>query len=217
VIFGRFRFLNLGDLIGQPLFKLTCPKTLIGSVYVYEVTHHGGADDANPAIFAAFSPRVAIMNNGLKKGGALGTYKALHQVHGLEDVWQLHRSDTAGDENFAVERIANLDESTADWIKISASEDGSFRVLNGRTARWKSYSARSARNCPPVWAARHTDRVHGAVESLAPHRFKASSNTASKRDQLFMRASLLPAVLPPMLPSVGYLGSSMGTGGPKTP
>jgi beta-lactamase superfamily II metal-dependent hydrolase len=139
------RFLNVGDLIGQPLFNLTCPKTLIGSVDVYEVTHHGGADNANPAIFTAFAPRVAIMNNGLKKGGAHGTYEALHHVRGLEDVWQLHRSEAAGDQNFAVERIANLDESTAHWIKLSANQDGSFRVLNERTGEWKSYSARTAR------------------------------------------------------------------------
>jgi len=77
--------------------------------------------------------------------GALGTYEALHHVRGLEDVWQLHWSEAAGGENFAAERIANLDESTAHWIKLSANEDGSFRVLNGRTGEWKSYSARPKR------------------------------------------------------------------------
>jgi competence protein ComEC len=153
VKFGQFRFLNVGDLIGEPLFNLSCPKSLIGSVDVYEVTHHGGADNANPAIFAAFAPRVAIMNNGLKKGGALGTYEALHHVSGLEDVWQLHRSEAAGGKNFAVERIANLDERTAHWLKLSANEDGSFRVLNGRTGKWKNYSARSARAAGTLQAA----------------------------------------------------------------
>jgi hypothetical protein len=60
----------------------------------------------------------------------------------LEDVWQLHRSEAAGDTNFAAERIANPDESTAYWIKLSATVDGSFRVLNGRTGEWKNYPAR---------------------------------------------------------------------------
>jgi len=63
-------------------------------------------------------------------------------VAGLEDAWQLHRSQNAGAENFADERIANLDESTAHWIKASASEDGSFTVTNGRTGATRSYKAR---------------------------------------------------------------------------
>jgi beta-lactamase superfamily II metal-dependent hydrolase len=140
--FGKFRFLDVGDLTGQPLFNLACPKSLIGPVEAYLVAHHGGADASDPATFAAFKPRVAIMNNGLKKGGAQATYESLHHVPGLEDVWQLHRSEAAGDRNFPAERIANLDESTAHWIKLSAAEDGSFRVLNGRTGEWKSYPAR---------------------------------------------------------------------------
>jgi competence protein ComEC len=142
VRFGKFRFLDVGDLSGQPLFDLACPKNIIGSVDAYLVAHHGGADVADPATFAAFNPRVAIMNNGLKKGGARATYAALHHVSGLEDVWQLHRSEAAGEMNFGAERIANLDESTAFWIKLSAAEDGSFRVLNGRTGEWKNYPAR---------------------------------------------------------------------------
>lgn len=142
VTFGKFRFLDVGDLTGQPLFDLACPKSLIGPVDAYLVAHHGGADASDPATFAAFKPRVAIMNNGLKKGGSQATYESLHHVQGLEDTWQLHRSEAAGDRNFPAERIANLDESTAHWIKLSATADGSFRVLNGRTGEWKNYPAR---------------------------------------------------------------------------
>jgi competence protein ComEC len=142
VTFGKFRFLDVGDLTGQPLFDLACPKNLIGPVDAYLVAHHGGADASDPATFAAFKPRVAIMNNGPKKGGAQATYESLHHVPGLEDVWQLHRSEAAGDSNFRAERIANLDESTAHWIKLSATEDGAFRILNGRTGELKNYPAR---------------------------------------------------------------------------
>ena len=141
--YGRFRFLDVGDLTGQPLFDLACPKDLIGPVDAYLVAHHGGPDAADPATFAAFKPRVAIMNNGLHKGGALATYQALHQVAGLEGVWQVHSSAAAGDSNFAASNIANLDESTAHWIKLVANSDGSFRVLNQRTGEWKSYPARA--------------------------------------------------------------------------
>ncbi len=143
VRFGKFRFLDVGDLTGPPLFRLACPQDLIGPVDAYLVAHHGGSDAADPATFAAFRPRVAVMNNGIWKGGAKPTYEALHHVSGLEDVWQLHKSASAGDNNFAAPNIANLDESTAYWIKLVASEDGSFRVLNPRTGEWKNYAARA--------------------------------------------------------------------------
>ncbi len=140
--YGKFRFLDLGDLSGQPLFKLACPRNLLGPVDAYLVAHHGGPDVADPAIFAAFKPRVAIMNNGLNKGGAVTTYQALHHVPGLEDVWQLHLSAEAGDSNFAAAYVANPDEGTACWIKLVANQDGSFRILNQRTGAWQEYAAR---------------------------------------------------------------------------
>lgn len=140
--YGKFRFLDVGDLTGQPLFDLACPNDMIGPVDVYLVAHHGGPDAADPATFAAFKPRVAIMNNGIKKGGSLTTYKTLHEVSSLEDVWQLHRSDDAGNSNFPDRDVANLDDTTAHWIKLVAKEDGSFQVFNQRTNEWKSYGSR---------------------------------------------------------------------------
>jgi len=138
--FGRFRFLDLGDLTGAPLFALACPRDLVGPADVYLVAHHGGADAADPATLAAFKPRVAVVNNGATKGGAPVLFTALHHASEIEDVWQLHRSTNAGASNFDDDRIANLDATTAHWIKVSASEDGSFVVTNARTGQSKRYS-----------------------------------------------------------------------------
>jgi|SRR5215471_1042473 len=137
--FGKFRFLDVGDLTGAPLFNLACPRDRIGPVDVYLVAHHGNADAADPATFAAFHPRVAIVNNGEQKGGAAKLLSALRDVAGMES-WQLHRS--AAGENTDEARIANLDETTHDWIKISAREDGSFSVMNARTGASKSHPPR---------------------------------------------------------------------------
>lgn len=139
--FSKFRFLDLGDLSGVPLYALACPKDMVGPVSIYLVSHHGGGDQGDLGIFAAFRPRVAVMNNGVKKGGARTTYEALHRVPGLEDVWQLHASADALDANFAAAHIANLDESTAFWIKVVARSDGSFRVENPRTGEKHGYEA----------------------------------------------------------------------------
>jgi competence protein ComEC len=140
--FGRFRFLDVGDLSGPPLYALACPNDLVGPIDLYLVAHHGGPDAAIPAVFAAFRPRVAVVNNGATKGGAPELLGALREVRGLEDSWQLHRSTSAGAPNVADERIANLDESTSHWIKASAQADGSFTITNPRTGQTKTYAAR---------------------------------------------------------------------------
>jgi competence protein ComEC len=139
---GKFRFLDVGDLTGAPLFALACPNDLVGPIDLYLVAHHGGPDAADPATFAAFRPRVAVVNNGAVKGGAPELLAALRQVSGLDDSWQLHRSTLPGAQNAPDDRIANLTDSTSAWIKASAREDGSFTVTNGRTGVTKTYAAR---------------------------------------------------------------------------
>lgn len=141
--FGRFTFLDVGDLSGEPLSALMCPARLIGPTDVYLVAHHGGVDSADPASFVGVGPRVAIVNNGATKGGAPEMLAALHQAAGLEDAWQLHRSTPPGPRFFRDDHTANLDESTAHWIKVRASADGSFIVTNGRTGEAKSYGPRA--------------------------------------------------------------------------
>jgi competence protein ComEC len=143
--FGKFRFVDLGDLSGAPLFALICPNDLLGPVDLYLLPHHGGGDTAYPATFAAVRPLVAVVNNGPLKGGTRVTLTALRSVPGLKAVWQLHASKYEGAENFAEGQIANPDETTSYWIKASAKEDGSFTVTNGRTGVTETYPARAVR------------------------------------------------------------------------
>lgn len=147
--FGAFRFLDLGDLTGPPLVALTCPRNLIGAVDVYLVPHHGGADAAHLAHIIGFIPRATIVDNGERKGGAPELLTALHTAEDINNMgerstpywtyWQLHRAP--GGQNFDDEYIANLDETTSYWIKVSAREDGSFTVINARTGTSVSYPA----------------------------------------------------------------------------
>ena len=141
--YGEFTFVDLGDLSGAPLRRLVCPKSLIGRVDVYLVSHHGGADEWDPAVIAGFQPRVAIVNNGLHKGGARKTFETLHRVDGIENVWQLHLSERAADLNYPAEFVANLDESTAYRLALEAYRDGSFDVINSRTGERKHYATAS--------------------------------------------------------------------------
>jgi competence protein ComEC len=137
--FGAFRFVDLGDLTGAPLFALLCPHDLIGHVDLYLVPHHGGADASYPATFAAVTPKAVIVNNGATKGGSAEVFANLRRAPGLHDVWQLHTSKLAGVTNLGDDHIANLDETTSYWIKASARDDGSFSVTNGRTQVSKTF------------------------------------------------------------------------------
>ncbi len=141
--YGAFRFLDIGDLIRNRIGDLICPANLVGPIDVYLVAHHANNDPNLPATLEALQPRVAISNNGPWKGATAAALAQLHAFKGLEDVWQLHRTINDGAENFPDPFIANLlfnDRDGAAWLKLSASDDGSFAVTNGRTGWTKNYA-----------------------------------------------------------------------------
>ena len=143
IAFGRFRMIDLGDLTWNKEQELVCPSNLLGTVDVYLTTHHGLAQSNAPVIVHALKPRVAIMNNGPDKGGSAEAMQTIRSSPGLEDFWQLHYAVDAGkDVNMPDPLIANLDDSAAHYLKLSAQRDGSFTVFNSRTNETKRYAAR---------------------------------------------------------------------------
>lgn len=109
--YGRFRTINLGDFTWNREFTLMCPTNPIGTVDLYLTSHHGLDQSGSAALVHAIQPRVAIMNNGTRKGGHVETYQILESSPGLEDLWQLHWSYRGGVEHNAPGvMIANIDE-----------------------------------------------------------------------------------------------------------
>ena len=145
VQFGNFRIINLGDLTWNKEKELVCPENLLGTVDVYLTTHHGMNISGPEVILGALRPRVAIMNNGAKKGGSPETYQLLRKSPGMEDIWQLHFAVAGGDANNAADSfIANTDPvCSGKWIKLSVQPDGAFTVTNGRNGFSKTYKPRS--------------------------------------------------------------------------
>jgi len=139
--FGKFRFLDLGDLTKAKEIPLVCPGNLIGAVDLYLVNHHGFNLSNSKAFVDAIHPRVAIMDNGAHKAGSPEAWQTVHESPGLQDLWMLHTaegSDAA--HNSAEARIANLKSgSDGNWLKVAASPDGSFTVTNARTGQTKEY------------------------------------------------------------------------------
>ena len=108
--FGRFRMLNLGDLTWSREFALMCPTNNIGTFDLYLTNHHGLDQSGSPALVHAIQPRVAVMNNGTRKGGAVQTFQTLESSPGFDDLWQLHWSYAGGVEHNAPGlMIANID------------------------------------------------------------------------------------------------------------
>ena len=141
VTYGKFRFLDLGDLTKKKELELMCPNNPIGKVDVFLVNHHGLFQSNSKALVHAIHPKVAIMDNGPKKGGSPEAWQIVHDSPGLEDLWQLHYavgSDQA--HNSAENLIANRDEADGNYIKLVAKQDGSFVVSNSRNEFRKDYA-----------------------------------------------------------------------------
>jgi beta-lactamase superfamily II metal-dependent hydrolase len=169
ITFGKFRTVHLGDLTKNKEFELMCPNNRLGTVDVLLGLHHGQPSSNSEVLVHALRPRVAIMNNGTRKGGDPDVMKTVHSSPGLEDLWQLHFSTLSGQEYTVPGMfIANtfddqqpampvaptpapppgpgatpapVHNGTAYWIKLSAQPDGSFTVSNTRNGFSKTYKA----------------------------------------------------------------------------
>jgi competence protein ComEC len=167
ITFGRFRVVHMGDLTWNKEMDLMCPANRLGTVDLFVVSHHGQPVSNSPALVHALAPRVAILNNGTRKGGQPDAMKVLFSSPRLEDLWQLHFSQLSGQEytvpglfiaNMVDEQQAAMPiapvappapgpgaapapvhNGAAYWIKVSAQRDGSFTVTNARNGFSKRY------------------------------------------------------------------------------
>jgi competence protein ComEC len=171
VTFGKFRVAHLGDLTQVKEFPLMCPVNRIGTFDLWIVSHHGQPMSNAEVLVHAIRPRVAILNNGTRKGGQPSAMKIIYGAPGLEDLWQLHFSLLSGQEYtapgmFIANTIDDQPETmpvapmtpptpgsgappppahngTSYWVKVSAQADGTFTVTNTRNGFSKTYKARS--------------------------------------------------------------------------
>jgi competence protein ComEC len=174
ITFGKFRTIHLGDITKNKEFELMCPNNRIGTVDVLLGLHHGQASSNSPVVVHALRPRVAIMNDGTRKGGEPEVMQTVHSSPGLEDLWEMHFSLLSGQEYTVPGMfIANLVDDqqpsmpvapipapqpgpgappppvhngTAYWIKVSAQANGSFTVTNTRNGFSKTYKAGTGSN-----------------------------------------------------------------------
>jgi beta-lactamase superfamily II metal-dependent hydrolase len=167
VSYGKFKALHLGDNTRNKEFDLACPVNRLGTVDVMLGMHHGQPSSNSPVLVHAVRPRVAIVNDGTRKGGDPFTMQSLFSSPGLEDVWEMHFSVLSGQEYtvpgaFIANTIDQPDTTmpVAAWtppprgqqpppapvhngksyfIKLTAQQDGTFTVTNTRNSFSKTY------------------------------------------------------------------------------
>lgn len=142
--FRGFSFLDLADITWAVEQQLMCPTNRIGTVDLFQVSHHGQDISNSPQLVHALAPVVAVMNNGPTKGGSPDTFDTLKSSPGLKDLWALHRvpaNDAAHNADEAL--TANLaGPDDANWIKAVVQANGDYTLTNGRNGTSRTYTAR---------------------------------------------------------------------------
>ena len=168
--YGKFSLYHSGDLPQGKENELMCPVARVGPVDLLLGLHHGTAQSNSPALVHPLRPRVAIMNDGPRKGGNPEVMRTVFTSPGLEDLWQTHFSVLSGqeytvpgmfiantfDDQARAMPIAPLPpppqgpnqppqpahEGKAYWFKVSVQQSGVFTVTNTRNGFSKTYAAR---------------------------------------------------------------------------
>jgi beta-lactamase superfamily II metal-dependent hydrolase len=143
--FGRFRFFDAGDLTWNLERELVCPANRIGTVDVYQATHHGLDASNNPLVIRALQPTVAVINNGTTKGCEPQTFATLKETPSVQAIYQVHRNlRPDGTANTDSAYIANAEkECKANFIKLSVDPSAaSYTVSVPSTGHSRTYPVR---------------------------------------------------------------------------
>jgi beta-lactamase superfamily II metal-dependent hydrolase len=199
ITFGQFRAIDLGDLLWNKENELVCPNNPVGVVDVYFVTHHGLDVSGSPALVHAVQPRVAVMQNGTRKGGGVETIKTMRSSPGFEDLWQLHWSYNAGLElNSAGVFIANIDDAATIANVLTAPPRGGGPGGGGRGG---------PSGAPGTAPAGGTATAPGATAPIAGAAVPPPGATPPGPTQQ------APSVTPPPLPGAGVVPTGPPAGG----
>ena len=133
--YGKFRFVDLGDLTWNKEIELMCPRNRLGHADVFLASHHGNSNSNSKALVWALRPRVTIIDNAPKKGGTPEAWERIYTAPGRERIWELHYSIAGGKQDNAQPSYIANSESVTDQghhLELSAAPDGGFTVTNSR-------------------------------------------------------------------------------------
>ena len=152
--FAGLNILDAGDLTADRERSLVCPVNRIGHIDLAIVSHHGSDLSSSRVFVHALQPRVAIMDNGQRKGGSTSVIDTWRSAPGLEALYQLHVAPAAGiknpagtpqegpEHNAPEAFIANRLGEDGQRIDVTVHADGSMDVLNQRTGEARHFAKR---------------------------------------------------------------------------
>lgn len=152
--FAGLKILDAGDLTSDRERSLVCPVNRLGHIDLAIVSHHGSDLSSSKVFVHALHPRVAVMDNGERKGGSTSVINTWRSAPGLEALYQVHAAPPAGmpnpagtpqggpEHNVPEAFIANRMGEDGKRIDIAVNADGSMDVVNQRTGATKHFARR---------------------------------------------------------------------------
>lgn len=142
--FGKARVLSLADTTADVELTLVCPVNRLGPIDLLIVSHHGSAQSTTAQLLGSTAPRVALLGNGVRKGGDRKVLELLAAASPRPDLWQQHSATRSPELDVAPERIANNEGGGDAGYSLDAWlwRDGRMRVVNARTGGAVDYTAK---------------------------------------------------------------------------
>ena len=149
--FAGLNIMDAGDLTADRERTLVCPANRIGKIDLLIVSHHGSDLSSSKVFIHSLQPRVAVMDNGDRKGGSTSVIDTIRTSPGLEALYQLHLAPVAGarqpagtvqegpEHNTPEEFIANTPGIDGKRVDITVNANGTIDVTNGRTGAVKHF------------------------------------------------------------------------------
>jgi competence protein ComEC len=132
VQFGDWRMFVGGDVTWNIEEKLVVPVNLIGTIDLYQVTHHGTDSSNNPLVLQACKPTVAVFNNGPTKGCGPESFATIKATESIIGIYQVHKNVRPNEEKVNVpdEFIANKEKDCqGHHIHCAVEADGKAYTL----------------------------------------------------------------------------------------
>ena len=150
IILGQFRAVDFGDMWRTKELELVCPNNPIGTVDLYFASSHGAIASGSRPFVHGLQPRVALVQNGTRKGAAAGPMTTIFSSPGLEGVWQMHWSyNGLLEQNTPGLYIANIEDmpTIAGVLTAPPRGAGPGRGAGGTAAAGSRWCAAGDRRC----------------------------------------------------------------------
>jgi beta-lactamase superfamily II metal-dependent hydrolase len=141
--YGQARVLAMADTTWNVENDAVCPLNRIGEVDLLIANNHGSEISNSPVFIENVSPRVALFQNGPRKGADASVFDTVRRSPRFEALWQMHSAERSAEKNEPPQRIANIAGGTdGHALHAYVAGDGAITLVNPRTGHGESYPAR---------------------------------------------------------------------------